>query len=416
MASKRGVLPVLAIAFFAAALAAAAGSPPSPRSPASSGLQGAAFPAPDLVRPGFRLTYYLMTGSLSGSVNGWVLDEEGEWVDRRTNQHYSQERQGGGSHGLIQATVVGGDGGMVALAEPFYLFNGDDSTSIYNTSLDSLVTADTGGDLWMHPRKQAQMLQAYPWGAQNAPGGIMARTVRWRDDGGNAYQATQVVILGQASRMTSVFDQASGLLLYLSRLTSQPPDIRDPNQPLGDSPSFATFLRFRGARQLATPWLGRPIPAALRGARVLSYRGSFTVQGQGIVPTPLAIQATLQPLRGGADWLLLRGRTQTQGVQIPTEFNSVDGPGALSPLAIPPEVLAGLSNGQVIDRDPLTGFTLSVSGADAQYVALQSVGPTQTFTYVYERARGLLLRKIQQDLDRATRLVKVTDIQLAGIQ
>ncbi|MDD8027283.1 MAG: hypothetical protein PHI34_12295, partial [Acidobacteriota bacterium] len=64
-------------------------------------------PAPDLVRPGFRLTYYIMTGSLSGSVNGWVPDENGDWADKTTGRRYATERQGYGSHGLIQAPVVG---------------------------------------------------------------------------------------------------------------------------------------------------------------------------------------------------------------------------------------------------------------------------------------------------------------------
>ncbi len=402
------------IGFFAAAgLAAAAGAAvPVLR----LGGQAAAFPAPDVVKPGLRLTYYLMTGSLSGSVNGWVLDEEGDWVDKRTGRRYGTERKGNSSHGLIQPTVVGGDGGFVALFQPFYLFNGEDTTPIYKTSLDDLVTAESGGDLWMHPRKQAQMIQAYPWGAQNAAGGIMARAIPWRDDAGKAYQATQVVVLGEASRMTSVFDQASGLLLYLSRLTREAPAVRDLAQALPDSVSYATFLRFRGARRISTPWLGKPIPADLRSARVLSYRGSYTLQGQGIVPTPMAIQAGLQLARSGGNWLLLGGRTQMQGVGLPTDFKSVDGPGALTPLAIPPEVLAGLRAGQVIDRDPMTGFTLSVTGGDAQYAALQSAGPTQTFTYIYERSRGLLARKIQRDLQRPTGMIMVTDIQLAGIQ
>ena len=38
----------------------------------------------------------------------------------------------------------------------------------------------------------------------------------------------------------------------------------------------------------------------------------------------------------------------------------MDGPGGLAPLAIPPGVLAVLSVGQVIDRDPLTGFVVRV--------------------------------------------------------
>ncbi|MCX6559487.1 MAG: hypothetical protein NTZ26_03130 [Candidatus Aminicenantes bacterium] len=371
--------------------------------------------APDSIKPGLRLTYYLMTGSLSGSVNGWVPDEEGDWADRQ-GRRYATERKGLGSHGLIQATVVGGDGGVFALAEPFYLFNGGDTTPIYNTSLDSLVTSDTGGDFWMHPRRQAQVLRDYPWNGLPLAGRTLARTTAWRDEAGRTYQATHIVIIGGASRTSYIYDQAGGYLLYLSRLTSEPPAIRDRTQPLSDSVSYATFLRFRGARQLNLPWLGKPMAESLRAARTLAYRGQSVLQGQGIVPTPLAITASLQLQRSGADWLWLHGRTQTQGTFGITEFNSVDGPGSLAPLAIPPAVLAGLAVGQVIDRDPLTGFAVRVANADAQYVALQSDGPRQSFTYVYERARGLLLRKITQDRSLATGMITVTDIQLTGVQ
>ncbi len=88
----------------------------------------------------------------------------------------------------------------------------------------------------------------------------------------------------------------------------------------------------------------------------------------------------------------------------------------MAPLAIPPDVLAALTVGQIIDRDPLTGFTVRVVNADAQYVALQSDGARQSFMYVYERARGLLLRKVTQDRSLAAGMINVTDIQLAGIQ
>ena len=76
-----------------------------------------------------------MTGSLSGSVNGWVPDEEGKFRDAQ-GRLYSTERKGYSSYGLVQATVVGGDENTIALAEPFYLFNGNDPTPILKYGTD----------------------------------------------------------------------------------------------------------------------------------------------------------------------------------------------------------------------------------------------------------------------------------------
>ena len=411
---------ILALAF-AAGCKKSAAPPEAPRAarpaaPAPEEPADGAPLVPETIRPGLRLTFYLMTGSLSGSVNGWVPDEEGQWRDAQ-GRLYSSERKGYSSHGLVQATVVGGDGGTIALAEPFYLFNGNDLTPVFNSSMDSLVTADTGGDFWMHPRRQARVLRESPWSGAPVPGRILSRTVAWTDEAGRRYQATYIAIIGDASRTTYVYDQASGYLLYLSRQTRDAPTIRDQSLSLPDSVSYATFLRFRGARQLDLPWLGRPIPESLRGAQAISYRGQFGLQGPGIAPTPLALSVDFRVTRVGSDWMWLHARTQTQGSMMPNETNSVNGPGSLPPLAIPPAVLAGFTVGQLIDRDPLTGFAVRVSNSDGQYVSLQSDGPRQSTTYVYDRIQGLLVRRVSQERMAATpRNVSVHDIKLTGIQ
>jgi hypothetical protein len=86
-------------------------SAPAGRPTAGNGL------VPDWVRPGLRLTYDLLTGSIGGSVNGWVLDDDGRITDRNGNR-YSTELQGHSSHLLVEATAAGMDGQMVALRSP----------------------------------------------------------------------------------------------------------------------------------------------------------------------------------------------------------------------------------------------------------------------------------------------------------
>ncbi len=366
---------------------------------------------PSWVRPGLRLTYYLMTGSLPGSVNGWVPDEEGLWRDRE-GRTYSTERRGHSSHGLVQATVAGMDSQTVALAEPFYLFNGEDTTPVLNRNMDMLVTPDTGGDFWMHPQRQVQLCQQQPWAQPPVAGQMVGRLVNWTE-AGQTYQATAITNLGSANRTVYVYDRVSGRLLYLSRLTRSAPDIRKPEMTLQDSVSYATFLRFVGVRQLSLPWIDASLPEWTQHVQSLSYRGQFTLQGPGMTPTPLSMASDFQIARRGQNWLLVNVRSMMQGTVAPNETTGVSGPGSLPPLGIAPQILAGMRVGQEIDRDPQTGFVVRVSHTDAQGVILQSDGPLQSFTYVYDRQQGMLIRRISRERGKATPdMVSVHDVRL----
>ena len=371
---------------------------------------------PEAVRPGLRLTFYMMTGSLPGSVNGWIPDEEGRWVDRE-GRRYGEERKGHSSHGLIQATVAGMDREIVALSQQFYLFNGEDTTPVFNKSLDSIVTPDTGGDYWMHPGRQAAILQSNPWNHVPQPGETVAKHVAWNGEDGTR-NATAIAIIGEASRTTYIFDQESGFLLYLSRLTRQAPDIRDHSQTLPDSVSYATFLRFVSSRQLRLPWLDVPPPEIARRIRSVTYQGSTVLESPGSMPTPLRVIQELSVLRRGGDWIIFNGKGQSQGAVMPSEFKAVQGPGCTPPLIIPPSVLAKMRPGQQIDRDPKTGFEVSVSGNDGRYLTLQTKGPRQGFTYIYGMENGLMVRRISREITNpaSPQMVTLRDISLAGVQ
>ena len=221
---------------------------------------------PAWVTPGARLTYEVMTGSLSVSLNGFDPDENGDWMNKETKQKLSKDRTGHSSHGLIQPTVVGMDGQVVALAQPFYLFDGQGQVPILNAALDSLVTADTGGDFWMHPNKQAILRQQG-----------QARATQWRV-GNQTVPATTLVIASATGKTFWAYDQQNGRLLYLSRLSREGPAFRDHSMRQPDSVSFSTFLRFVGARQMNLPWVQAPLPQWAQAMQMLSYRGQLTLQ------------------------------------------------------------------------------------------------------------------------------------------
>lgn len=411
-------------------------APSAPRSPAKSAPAtnspapaprvepAAALPArpatgnllvPDWVRPGLRLTYDLLTGSVSGSVNGWVLDEDGNIADRNGNR-YSTERQGHASHGLVEVTVAGMDAHVAALSQPFYLLMPGDPAPLLKNHMDALVTVDTGGDFWMHPQKQAQMLRDHPWTGAGRAGQIMARTRTWRS-GNQSWTATAIISGGDTGRIFWVYDQATGRLLYLSRISRNAPDIRDPGQTLPDSVSYATFLRFVDAHQLNLPWLNTPMPEWTRQLQALSYQGRMSVQFPGAAPgggTMLSQQ--LEVAQRGGNWLLFQSRSQTQGLPATSGSKSVTGPGCLPPVIIPPAALGRLQPGQEIDRDPHTGFTVRVAAADAQTVTLEGDGPRQSFMFVFDRAQGVMIHSLSRERSAGTNSMVVHDMQLAGKQ
>jgi hypothetical protein len=367
---------------------------------------------PDWVRPGVLLTYDLITGSVGGSLTGWDLNEHGDMSFN--GRRYSGEREGHSSHGLIEATVAGIDSQTAALAQTFYLIGGTDSTPMLSSHQDMLVTADTGGDLWMHPQKQALMVRQHPWAGAPQPGRVMARATTWRA-GNQSWPATEIISLGDSGKTFWVYEQTSGRLLYLSRVTRTPPTIRDPSMPLRDSVSYATILRFVAVRQLSQPWVNAPMPEWTRQLHGLSYRGQTAVQFPGSAPGGQALTQDLEVERRGGDWLLFHSRGQAQGQMMASESKLVSGPGCLLPYIIPPAALARLRPGQELDRDPHTGYSVGVAAVDAQTVTLQLNNSRQVMMFVFDRAQGLLQRMSSRERSTVgTNMFIVREMRLAG--
>jgi hypothetical protein len=387
---------------------------PAPKPAPAAGRVNTGNPlVPDWVQPGLRLTYDLLTGGVNRSVDEQEWNPKThEWWSRGT-ENFDKERA---SHGLVQTTVAGVDGQIVALSQPFYLLSPGQRAPVLlaGKNIDMLVTADTGGDLWMHPQRQAQMLKQYP--ATGAP--TTAQTTVWRD-GNQSWTATAILTLIGTSKSFSVYDQASGRLLYLSRISrdaSAHGRIHDENSPTKRAmPSYGTFLRFVGARQMNLPWLGMPLPDWERQLQALNYQGRQSVQFPGAAPGGQALAQMLQVKRRGANWLLFQSTGQAQW-QMNTGPGPevVEGPGLSVPFIIPPAGLARLRPGQEIDRDPLTGFVARVAAADQKTVTLQVDGPDRTMMFAYDRAQGVVMHSTTRERGAGVNQFIVREMQLAG--
>lgn len=100
---------------------------------------------------------------------------------------------------------------------------------------------------------------------------------------------------------------------------------------------------------------------------------------------------------------------------MPSDARTVTGTGSLLPYVIPPAALGGLRPGQEIDRDPQTGYAVSVAGADPQTVTLQFGNPRQIILLTYDRAQGLLIRTSSREHSTAgTNMFLVRQMQLVA--
>jgi hypothetical protein len=376
---------------------------------------------PDWVRPGLRLTYDLLTGGVNRSADQLRWDAEThQWVQADINRGYDTSGNYNGeyaSHGLVQATVAGLDGQGVALSQPFYLLSPNQRMPVLmsGANIDMLVDTETGGDFWMHPRKQAQMLR-------QPPGGIIVQSTTWRGNN-QSWTATTILSQGASGKTFAAYDQASGKLLYLSRVTREPPGegrIRDPRSPTKGNPvSYATIIKYVDTRQMNIPWMNDPLPDWTQQVQVLSYQGRQQVQFPGAVDTRgQALSQSLQAQKRGRNWLLFQSNGQAQWQQSTGPGPKVvTGTGLLYPLIIPPAGLARLRPGQEIDRDALTGFSVHVAAADGQTVTLQVDGPDRSMMFVYERAQGVVIRSSSRERSSAGQnMFVVREMQLARKQ
>lgn len=90
-----------------------------------------------------------------------------------------------------------------------------------------------------------------------------------------------------------------------------------------------------------------------------------------------------------------------------TEYvERVDGPAQVAALWVPPDGLAALSVGQVLDDDPLTRAVVSVAAIepidDESYVTIVEQGPAEESELVYEMSSGLLVSSTSTDLHLGT--------------
>lgn len=337
---------------------------------------GGSTPAlPSWVVPGMRVTFEVLGAQLSLN-NVWVEDPNGQWVDQATGKHYSEQvsgnpnggRNGMAGEGYAQYDIMGVTSGKIAYTTTQY-FQDPSSGSLSQMS----VTAGSEGDgslisVFMNPATLAQMVQ-------HPVAGYLYLTGPYQV-GQTTFQAVSIVNTSAASPSTQVYDLKTGLVLQILQST----------QTTDQTQTSVSYVGLANARQVDLPGLNGSNPSWVGSSGALSYTGTYTSQNAvNKQSAPVTITLNYQRLQGQ---LMQVTQTMTANGQQAGSQTQVAGPAG--PYWMDPSALAKLTSGQVIDRDPLTGATITVDQVASGQVTIDSSdGGTQTAA-VYDTGSGRL--------------------------
>ncbi|HZK79685.1 MAG TPA: hypothetical protein VFC46_01430 [Humisphaera sp.] len=368
-------------------------------------------PAPGWLKPGMRLVWYQAAATIpEGRFGNMVPDPKGRWHDPATGMNFRlDDAQGPSGHGYTQLDVIAVHDDVVAVDVITYGRNGmGDEVHII---LTDAITTPPGycGDWWVNPNVLDRHLDI------NGPGVRSAR-VPYKLDGTNynSFWLSTITSDGSTSTFTDI---KSGLNLHggiAAKSKSAYVKLNGVSTPIGGKTGLA-LSTFRGSRQLQIPWAGTALPASIANLHKLHFRGARTCTVPGSPPLPINYIGEISIIGRGMDFLqakrdaaidLGNGFRQSE----PT-VNMVSGCNQLTPLAIPPEHLARLQVGQILDRDPVTKIVTQVSfvgrnrtGRDVVELTLSQGEGMFHAVYVYDRTTGLLAGQAIVDPAAFTRL------------
>jgi len=159
----------------------------------------------------------------------------------------------------------------------------------------------------------------------------------------------------------------------------------------GTSPHVSHFQQFQllEFRQLELPWSQGLLSPASLNTKILQYDGYFAYT---TLPSARAgRQLFYQTKSSSPRWLSLKQITVTQGYEaFPVEKNVVSGIAQIGGAFIPPLALTVLTEGQLIDYDPVTGVQVTVifngtSTEGYRLLGIQEAGRDFSADYYYNQ-------------------------------
>jgi hypothetical protein len=347
---------------------------------------------PPAIKTGTRLTYFGMSASVPGAGRQLVLDDNGHWIDKGTGQRYSEENvPGAGGAGFNVVHVGYVDRDIVQLSSKLYLWDPMTRQSSYSMGSGIVGHAGCAADYWIHPDVLKTVADADQGGVR-----IMRMPYNLNN---RVYNAIRFQVTSAKGYQAYVYDLASGLMIFHGSST-QGASVWTP--PIGGSGQAGVG---QGSTQLVTgwivevkdidvPWKQMPPPQWVGQFRAIQFAGvqSSIVAGAGQFDRQM--QLTVTPKERGREWVRFSSASIIQSVAgLPPEQGEAIGTSGVATLGglwVPPEALATMRQGQVLEQNEHVGTTMTVSAAGGGAVMISEVGPKHRIDCTYDVRNGVL--------------------------
>lgn len=348
---------------------------------------------PPCIKPGTHLTYYGMSASIPGAYNELVQDENGNWVDKNTGQHYGQHNipgAGGAGYNVVQVGAIAD--GVVQVSSKLYTLDSTTQRCFYSMGSGVVTHAGCAADFWIHPEvlKQVQEVNADGVRILRMPytvGGKPYNAIRFQNENASGYNAY-------------VYDLETGLMIFHGSRTLGKSVVTAP------AGGFGTPAIGRGSTMLVTgwivevkdidvPWKNAPTPDWVGRFAQLTYTGTQTTTMPAVgsrLDRPMTIM--ISPKARGANWVRFGTAGVIQSIMgMPPEqvqADSASGAATIGGMWISPRGMADLRPQQVLDRNDVVATTTVVSNVGPGFVTITESGPMHRIDYTYDRRTGVM--------------------------
>jgi hypothetical protein len=273
--------------------------------------------------------------------------------------------------------VVSTDAGRVIAALGISVISGGGLAPLRDVGF--VVGVAGAGDVWLHP-------SVLPTAERQANANL-AITHMPSSMAGKPITAVRFEAADDVSRRVSVFDESTGILVYRIQTLGS----------LDTARQNSMVMEFISVRQTEPAWAGGSVPAWAQVGTQLVYEGSTMVNvgyGSSVIPMPTTMLARIVHVE--STLAVVQVEQYLSGMKSGEMHSVTSTVVPLGGIFLPPEALAVLKPGQVLDRDAITGVTVSVPEnpvhIDGQpLLALLFEGASFQRLFAYDRQSGTLV-------------------------